>query len=116
MGAKNMVIAGSYMGRGITRVAGVVQIFLDRTNYILLDKFSIDNYQVVSEKSEKSFASGAARSLIGVALFGDPGLLAGAASAKTRGIYTVAIQWKDGKRSLLELDEKTYETFVRGMF
>lgn len=30
MGAKNMVIAGDYMGKPITGIGGVVQIYVDR--------------------------------------------------------------------------------------
>ena len=37
MGAKNMVIAGDYMGKPITGIGGVVQIYVARKNYILLD-------------------------------------------------------------------------------
>lgn len=44
MGAKNMVIAGDYMGKPITGIGGVVQIYVDRKNYILLDKFGVDSY------------------------------------------------------------------------
>mgnify|MGYP007054348593 CR=1 FL=1 len=44
MGAKNMVIAGDYMGKPITGIGGVVQIYVDRKNYILLDKFGAVSY------------------------------------------------------------------------
>ena len=49
MGAKNMVIAGDYMGKPITGIGGVVQIYVDRKNYILLDKFGVDSYDVITE-------------------------------------------------------------------
>ena len=42
MSAKNMVIAGDYLGKPVTGVGGTAQIFLDRKNYVLLDKFEID--------------------------------------------------------------------------
>lgn len=115
MGAKNMVIAGDYVGKGITNVAGVVQIFLDRQNYILLDKFSIDTYDVITEDIRKSAVSGVTRGAVGVALLGPVGMLAGL-SAKNKSIVTIAIRFKDGKSSLIEIDEKIYKSFVRGMF
>lgn len=115
MGSKNMVIAGDYVGKGITNVGGVVQIFLDRQNYILLDKFSIDIYDVITEDTRKSAASGVARGAIGAALLGPVGMLAGL-SAKNKSIVTIAIRFKDGKNSLIEVDEKIYKSFVRGMF
>ena len=115
MGAKNMVIAGDYVGKSITNVSGVVQIFLDRQNYILLDKFSIDVYDVITEDTRKSAASGIARGAVGAALLGPVGMLAGL-SAKNKSTVTIAIRFKDGKNSLIEVDEKIYKSFVRGMF
>lgn len=32
------------------------------------------------------------------------------------GDYKVAVQFKDGKRSLLDVDEKIYKTIIRQMF
>ena len=98
MGAKNMVIAGDYMGKPITGIGGVVQIYVDRKNYIL-----------------KSAASGIARGAVGAALLGPVGLLAGL-SAKNKSTVTVAVRFKDGKNSLLEMDDKVYKNFVRAMF
>ena len=68
MGAKNMVIAGDYMGKPITGIGGVVQIYVDRKNYILLDKFGVDSYDVITEDTRKSAASGIARGAVGAAL------------------------------------------------
>ena len=41
---------------------------------------------------------------------------AGAASAKNKGVYTIAIQFKDGKRSLVEVDDKIYKAIVQNCF
>ena len=115
MGAKNMVIAGDYLGKGVSNIGGAVQIFLDRKNYVLLDKFGIDSYDVIIEETSKSAASGIARGAVGAALLGPVGLLAGV-SAKNKGVYTIAIRFKDGKNSLIEIDDKIYKNFVRAMF
>ena len=115
MGAKNMVIAGDYMGKPITGIGGVVQIYVDRKNYILLDKFGVDSYDVITEDTRKSAASGIAKGAVGAALLGPVGLLAGL-SAKNKSTVTVAVRFKDGKNSLLEMDEKVYKNFVRAMF
>lgn len=115
MGAKNMVIAGDYMGKPITGIGGVVQIYVDRKNYILLDKLGVDSYDVITEDTRKSAASGIARGAVGAALLGPVGLLAGL-SAKNKSTVTVAVRFKDGKNSLLEMDDKVYKNFVRAMF
>ena len=37
-------------------------------------------------------------------------------SAKNKSTVTIAIRFKDGKNSLLEVDEKIYKKFVQAMF
>jgi len=115
MGAKNMVVAGDYLGKPVTSVGGVTQIYVDRKNYVLLDKFGVDTYDVITEEISKSAASGVARGAVGAALLGPVGLLAGL-SAKNKGTYTIAVRFKDGKNSLIEVDDKVYKNFVRAMF
>ena len=39
-----------------------------------------------------------------------------ALTAKKKGEYSVALKWKNGKKSLLEIDEKTYKTIVKNLF
>lgn len=53
------------------------------------------------------------RGLVGGALLGPIGLLAGGMSAKSKGVYQVAVVFKDGKRSLLELDDKRYKALMK---
>ena len=115
MGAKNMVVAGDYLGKPVTSIGGVTQIYIDRKNYVLLDKFGVDTYDVFTEETSKSAASGVARGAVGAALLGPVGLLAGL-SAKNKGTYTIAVRFKDGKNSLIEVDDKVYKNFVRAMF
>ena len=55
------------------------------------------------------------RGVAGMTLLGGVGILAGL-TAKTKGIYTVAILWKDGEKSLIEIDEKLYKILVKSMF
>lgn len=113
--AKNMVIAGDYAGKAVTSIGSVVQIFIDRKNYVLLDRFGVDSYDVITEDVRKSAASGVARGAVGAALLGPVGLLAGL-SAKNKSTVTIAIRFKDGKNSLIEVDEKIYKNFIRSMF
>lgn len=115
MGAKNRVIAGDYMGKSVTGVAGAVQICVDFKTLIPLDKFGVESYDVVTEDTRKSAASGVARGAVGAALLGPVGMLAGL-SAKNKSTVTIAVRFKDGKNSLLEVDEKIYKKFVQAMF
>ena len=69
----------------------------------------------------KSGTSAILRGAAGAALLGPVGILAGL-TAKNKGIYTVAIQWKpdlngnDRGRSLIEIDEQAYKLLVKSMF
>ena len=70
----------------------------------------------MTDEHQKSAVSGAVKGIIGGALLGGVGLLAGALSAKEVGIYQVAVDFKDGTKSLLKMDGKLYNRFVQEMF
>lgn len=80
-----------------------------------IKKFFADDYEVITEEKMKSGTSAILRGAAGMALLGGVGILAGL-TAKTKGIYTVAILWKDGEKSLIEIDEKLYKILVKSMF
>ena len=78
-------------------------------------KFFVEDYELITEEKMKSGTSAILRGTAGIALLGGVGILAGL-TAKTKGIYTVAILWKDGDKSLIEIDEKLYKILVKSMF
>ena len=116
MAAKNKVIAGDYNGSQVTTSFGIVQLILGFTKTLALDKSTVSGYELVTDEHRKSAASGVGRGLIGGALLGPVGLLAGGLSAKSKGTFTVAINFKDGKSSLLEVDDKNYKAIVKKCF
>jgi len=113
--AQNKVIAGEYVGKNINGSFGVVSIGLSFTKTLILDKSTVESYEVITEEHRKSATSGIARGLVGGALLGPVGLLAGL-SAKNKGTHTLAVEFKDGTRSLIEIDEKIYKAFIQKMF
>lgn len=74
------------------------------------------SYELITDEHRKSAASGVARGIVGGALLGPVGMLAGGISAKSKGIFQIAVEFNDGKRSLLEVDDKIYNTIVKGCF
>ena len=116
MKAKNKVIAGDYAGRPVTSFLGVVQISTLDFKPRVIDKSTVESYELVTDEHRKSASSGAIRGLVGHFLLGGAGLIAGALSAKSKGIYTIAIQFKDGKRSLIEVDDKIYKNIIKKCF
>ncbi len=116
MGAKNRVIAGDYVGYFAGQALGNPYIFVGISKRINIDRSTVQSYELITDEHRKSAASGIARGLVGGALLGPVGALAGGISAKNKGIYQVAIQFKDGKRSLLEVDDKIYKAIVKCCF
>ena len=113
MGASNKVIAGDYNGKKVSQCLG--DVFISAEKDIYLDKNTLDGYEVVEETSRKSASSAIVRAGVGAFLLGPVGLAAGL-SAKSKGIHTLTIVFKDGKRSLIEVDDKIYKAIVTKMF
>lgn len=109
--AKNRVIAGEFEGQSVVAVLGSVMI--GSRNF---EKWTVSDYEVITDEHRKSAASGVARGLVGGALLGPVGMLAGGLSAKNKGTYTIAIQWSDNTKSLVEVDDKIYKAMVKKMF
>lgn len=116
MGAKNEVIAGDYKGKLLSTTSAKPYIIIKPGHPLYLDKTTIESYELITDEHRKSAASGVGRGLVGGALLGPVGLLAGGLSAKSKGIYQVAIQFKDGKRSLVEIDDKIYKALIKACF
>ena len=108
--AKNRVIAGDYNGASVVAVLGSVMV-----GGISVEKWTVEAYEVITEEHRKSAASGIARGLVGGAILGPVGLLAGL-TAKNKDTYNIAIVWKDGKKSLVEVDDKIYKAIVKKLF
>lgn len=114
--AKNKVVAGDYEGKAVICQFGDVSICTSITKPLSVDSKTVDSYELITDEYRKSAASGVARGIVGGALLGPVGMLAGGISAKSKGIYQVAVQFKDGKRSLLEVDDKIYNAIVKKCF
>lgn len=114
--AKNKVIAGDYQGKDVLCSFGSASISAGFFKSLDLNKKNVKSYELITDEHRKSASSGVARGLVGGALLGPVGMLAGGLSAKSKGVYQVAVEFNDGKRSLLEVDDKTYNAIVKGCF
>lgn len=119
--AQNKVIAGDYEGKNIMigklTFFGKEEVILytSLTKGFPLNKENVANYELITEEHRKSAVSGVSRGLVGGVLLGPVGLLAGL-SAKNKATHTLAIEFLDGKRSLIEVDEKIYKAILQKMF
>ena len=103
----NVVLEGKYKD---TKIKGGNTMWLDDTP--VCSRY-ISSYQVIDEtnKDQYSFWKGA----LGVALLGGLGAVAGIGGKKKKE-YLIAIEWKDGERSLILIDDEHYKDLVKSMF
>ena len=109
---KSYVMEGKYKNCKIAHGNDTISIICDP--YIaVMNKLSISSYTVIDEfnKEEYSFWDGA----VGVALWGEFGAVAGIGGKQSKE-YLISIEWKEGEKSLIYLDEENYKVFVKNMF
>ena len=114
MSAKNTVVAGDYKGKSIKASLG--RIYIDTLLGKDISKKTVESYEVVGQDAQKSMGSGIVKGIIGGALLGGIGAIAGASSGKSKVTYTVSIVFKDGKRALCELDEDMYKRVIKALY
>lgn len=119
MAKVNIVTAGDYKGD--------IQFLASKESFCIyppslfskktyINKETVDHYEVIGEESSTSFGSGVVRGAVGAAAFGVVGAVAGAASAKKKGVHTVSIVFKDGTKCLCELDDKNFKHLIEIMY
>ena len=114
--ARNQVIAGDYKGSWVESHYGMIYFaYVEKDKQIYLSKDNVENYSVMDAESHKSAGSAVGRAAVGGMLLGPIGLVAGV-TAKKKGTYTVQINFKDGKRSLIEIDDKRYKALMESCF
>lgn len=109
--ASNKVIAGDYQGKLVGGSFGDAFISLTMTKLLYLNKETVSNLTPLDDDSQISVASAAMRGLVGELILGPIGLVA-AATAKRNGKHIVGIEFKDDKRSVVEVDDKRYQNMV----
>lgn len=112
----NKVIAGDYVGKSISLTLGTAYLSISMLKSIQLDKSTLESFEIVNQEKRKNASSVVGRGLVGGFLLGGVGLLAGSLSAKNKGTYQVILLFKDGKKSLIECDDKVYKAITKSMF
>lgn len=105
---KNVVLEGKCKDEKITNYGDQLSMPNGLINPIYVSSYTLIDE---SNKDQYSFWKGA----LGVALFGGIGAIAGLKGKKSKE-YLVAIQWKDGEKSLICIDDDCYKTLVKCMF
>jgi hypothetical protein len=110
------VIAGDYEKCTVEKYPTGISIVDLSDNFYAINKDTIEKYEVIDEKTQRDAGSVIARGLIGGMIFGGAGLLLGGLSGKSKKQYYVALQFKNNKKSLLELNESSYTELLKVLF
>ncbi len=113
--ARNCVISGDYLNSRFVKSKDGLVIAASLLDKVTLNQSTVSYYEVLSEKSKTSSASAVTRGGLGIALLGPIGGFA-ALGAKQKGTHIVAVQFYDGKKSLLELDDSLYQELIKHLF
>lgn len=114
--SNNVVVAGDYLGYEVRAIgAGQVVISAGIEN-IPLTRETVAKHEVMSRNTSKSTGSAVKRAVVGKAVMGRGGMVLGAATARRDSTFEVAIDFKDGKRSKLQIDEGTYKALQNSLF
>ena len=109
--ARNQVIAGDYKGKDIKYNRKKIEISAFMHD-IPLNSDTVSTYELIDKATKKDKAGAIRKGLI----WGAGGLIAHAALSDGIGIYNVAIQFKDGKSCLIEIDENAYQVLNQTCF
>ena len=105
--ALNMVIAGDYESMYVKYSLLGPYIDTDDKDPLYLDSETIENYERINEDHQKSVGDTIYYSALGGILFG---------AAGNKNINHLALYFHDGKKSLLEIDDKLYNAIIRNCF
>lgn len=112
---KNKVISGDYLNKPVGQAGGKAYLVLGFGKILDLNHETVESYEMITEEQRKSVSSGLLRGAAGVVLLGPVGAVVGL-TAKNKGTYLVVIKFKDGKNSLLEIDEKIFRTLTAVLY
>lgn len=107
MGAQNRVIAGDYKGCGVLKIGYSLEMYIKFGKTMPLTTENMESYEIVEKDKGQPGGSATFVDMEGNVLVGT--------TSGTKDVYTVALNFKDGKRSLAEIDGKRY-IILRDMF
>lgn len=105
----NCVIEGDYKGNKIYNYSK--NNYLSQSGGWPFTKAYISSYTVIDESNKEYYSLG--KSLLAVALDVPLGW---AYARNQRTEYLIAIEWKDGDKSLICIDDEYYKIFVASLF
>ncbi len=106
MATINVILEGKNKG---TKITGGTMLYANGW----LSKNTISSYTIIDESNKDQYSIW--KGALGVALLGGFGAVAGIGGKKKKE-YLIAIEWKDGEKSLICIDDEYYKVFIKSMF
>lgn len=111
MAFSNRVIDGDYLDAKVVRRSGKLILQDARNDDLVLDITTVAQYKRFATRQEYKGYNLNGKSLIGGMILGPVGALFGLEREAVH-IHQVALQFQDGKKSLLELNDDTYSELL----
>lgn len=114
----NLVIKGEYNNHTISVSNDTSNLVLQSSkNNIELSKDIVSHYEVNYMGYKRNIIDIIVRTILGVLFVGIFGLLAGFTASKSDIDYrVVSVEFKDGNKSLIKIDNKNFEILVSSLF
>lgn len=79
---------------------------------VYLNRDTIERYEVIGEDTSKNLGSSIVKGAVGGAILGPVGMMAGALAGSNNTNATLAIYFKDGKKSIIKVNEQVYHSII----
>ena len=114
--SKNIVVAGDYRGYSVIKGYGKSFYLMKKLSKVKFDKSNVNSYELINSLNNTSTWSTFVKGYVGHAVFGIPGLAAGVISSLKNVEYLFSIDFSDGKKSLLSIDQDMYKYLMKVVF
>ena len=107
------VINGDFLGADI-KIDSSLEF---KANFVdEISTSNVANIELVDSSKQRDTGSTIARGLVGGILLGPAGMVGGALLGKSNGVYLLSINFKNGKRSLIEVEDKIYKEILKRLY
>ena len=107
----NTVIRGDYKNCIIKHSKDILRLESENLN-LNISKDVVDNYKLIHTNYKRNIMDLIARLVIGVYLIGPLGILAIFTSNMYICYHIVSLEFKDGKKSLIKINNKLYDKLI----
>lgn len=116
----NYAVAGDHKGqikfKNMKKGLYIDESKMFRKSLCFINKSTVESYELLTSESEQSKKGSLSKGVVGGAVFGIAGAIAGGTSSKTKAKYTVSIVFTDGTKALCELDSQYYNVLLRLLY